>query len=209
MKDLTLCVPCFQRPKRTLRAVEAVLAQDMNNWEAFFIGDGCPEFQKLIDNGDFNRHIEAAKLNGNKLIVRNLKEHFGGWGYEVRNKIISTAVSKYTIFLDNDDTIKHNHFSNYFNAINDTEYDFVYLNTWIEPIDRPRISELTFGKIGHHEIIVKTPFLQSMPPQIHQYGHDWTLIKHMMEKGKYAKAISEKQTYIVKALGDFRTDTID
>ena len=101
MKDLTLCVPCFQRPKRTLRAVEAVLAQDMNNWEAFFIGDGCPEFQKLIDNGDFNRHIEAAKLNGNKLIVRNLKEHFGGWGYEVRNKIISAAVSKYTIFLDN------------------------------------------------------------------------------------------------------------
>lgn len=206
---LTICVPCYERPKRTIRALESVLAQDMNGWEAYFVGDGCHKFSNMCDEGVFEEYIKRAEENGNKLIIKNL-EHSGGWGYNVRNYIFKNADSEYTLFLDNDDVLKPNHFSNYYNAILGTGNDFVYLNTWIEPLERPRNAELKFGLIGHHEIIVKTDFLKKMPPQQSHYGHDWTLIENMMRASDlHTKINNTDYTYIVKCLGDFRNDTID
>ena len=209
MKKLTLCVPCFERPQRTIRALESVMSQDMDGWEAYFIGDGCPTFQNMIDTGVFNPYIEKALEKGNKLFAYNI-EHKGGWGYNVRNHIFKCANSEYTLFLDNDDILKSNHFSNYYTAISGTEYDFVYLDTWIEPLKEPRVTELMFGRIGHHEIIVKTDFLKTIPPQLDHYGHDWTLIENMIKAGgKHNKIRNREQTYIVKALGDLRYDEIN
>ena len=71
MYKLSLCVPCYERPKRTIRALESVLAQDMNRWEAFFIGDGCHKFSKMCDEGVFEEYIKMAEEKGNKLIVKN------------------------------------------------------------------------------------------------------------------------------------------
>lgn len=209
MNKLTLCVPCYERPKRTIRALESVLAQDMNGWEAYFISDGCHKFSKMCDENVFDDYIKEAESKGNKLVIGNL-EHCGGWGYNVRNYIFKKADSEYTLFLDNDDVLKPNHFSNYYNSIAGTDYDFVYLNTWIEPLSRVRNSELKFGLIGHHEIIIKTEFLKKMPLQLPHYGHDWSLIENMMRaSSKHAKINNTDYTYIVKCLGDFRNDTID
>jgi len=206
---LTLCVPCYLRPKRTLRALECVLEQDMDGWEAYFVGDGCPEFSNIWDSGGFDIYKQKALEKGNKLHIANL-DHFGGWGYNPRNFIFQRANSEYTLFLDNDDMLKPNHFRNYYDSIAGTDNDFVYLNTWIEPISQPRIAELMFGRIGHHEIIVKTDFLKKMPSQMGHYGHDWTLIENMMRNSlKYKKINNTDYTYIVKCLGDFRNDTID
>jgi glycosyltransferase involved in cell wall biosynthesis len=208
-KKLTLCVPCWKRPQRTIRALECLLSQDFNGWEAYFVGDGCHEFSNMCDTKIFDKYIEQAKANGNELFVENL-EHHGGWGYNVRNYIFKKANSEYLLFLDNDDVIKPNHFSNYYNSIAGTDNDFVYLNTWIEPLGIQRNAELKFGLIGHHEIIIKTDFLKTMPPQLSHYGHDWTLIENMMKNtNKYQKINNKDFTYIVKCLGDYRNDTID
>ena len=88
---LTICVPCYERPKRTIRALESVLAQDMNGWEAYFVGDGCHKFSNMCDEGVFEEYIKRAEENGNKLIIKNL-EHSGGWGYNVRNYIFRTPI---------------------------------------------------------------------------------------------------------------------
>ena len=209
-RKLTLCVPCFARPQRTLRALDCVMNQDMDNWEAYFIGDNCPDYQKLYLNGDFRKYSEAAKEKGNHIFFENLPEHTGGWGYQVRNRIFKLANSEYTLFLDNDDMIKPNHFSTYYNAINDSDKsEFVYVDTWIEPIERKRIAELKFGSIGHHEIIIRTDFLKQMPPQEAHYGHDWTLIENMINAGAKHKKVDIEPTYIVKGLGELRNDTID
>jgi len=210
MVKLTLCVPCFARPQRTLRALECVVNQDMNGWEAYFIGDNCPDYQKLLQEGYFEEYLDKAKANGNNLYFENLPKHSGGWGYQVRNRIFKLANSEYTLFMDNDDMIKPNHFSTYYNAINDIDKcDFVYLDTWIEPIQRRRVSELKFGSIGHHEIIIRTEFLKGMPPQEAHYGHDWTLIENMINAGGKHKKVEIEPTYIVKGLGELRNDTID
>ena len=210
MEKLTLCVPCYARPQRTLRALECVVNQDMNGWEAYFIGDNCPDYKKLLQEGAFDEFLEKAKSGGNNIYFENLPEHSGGWGYNIRNRIFKLANSEYTLFLDNDDMIKSNHFSTYYNAINDTDKcDFVYLDTWIEPIQRKRIAELKFGSIGHHEIIIRTEFLKRMPPQEAHYGHDWTLIDNMIKSGAKNKKVEIEPTYIVKGLGELRNDTID
>lgn len=212
MNKLTLIVPCFQRPQRTLRALECVMAQDMDGWDAYFVGDKCPDFQKLIDDGAFNKYIEDSKTKGNKLCAFNMPFHYGFWGYQIRNTVIKLATSQYIIFLDNDDMIKPSHFRNYYDAIKDTDYDFVYMNTFIEPIEpngKIRDAQLEKGKIGHHEIIVKTELLQKIPQQTKEYEHDWTMINNMVKSGaKYCKKEVEP-TYIVKGLGDLRADVID
>ena len=207
---LTLCVPCYNRPQRTLRALDCVVNQDFNGWEAYFIGDNCPDYQKLLLDGSFEKYSEIAKANGNKIYFENLPEHSGGWGYEVRNRIFRLANSEYLLFMDNDDMIKPNHFTSYYNAINDSDNcDFVYLDTWLEPIGIKRISDLVYCMIGHHEIIVKTEFIKQMPPQLPHYGHDWTLIENMINAGAKHKKVITEPTYIVKGLGELRNDTID
>jgi len=48
---ITISIACYQRPERTKRSIQCILDQDINGWEAFIMGDACPDFQKLIDSG--------------------------------------------------------------------------------------------------------------------------------------------------------------
>ena len=54
---ITVSMPCFGRPARTKRSIECIINQDINNWEAFIMGDRCPHFQQLIDSG----YLEEVK----------------------------------------------------------------------------------------------------------------------------------------------------
>lgn len=199
---LSLVVPCFGRPQRTLRAMQCVLEQDMDGWEAFFIGDGCPEFQKMMDEGVFDLFEDNAeiKIKGNRFVLQNLPEHKGGWGYAARNHAKNQLKGDYTLFMDNDDVIKRGHFSNYYNAIRNSKCDMVYFNSYIEPIDAIRETELKFGSIGHSEIIVRTNLWLNFS-QKPEYGHDWELIKHIIDSGGLIQKSNNPPTYIVKEIG--------
>ena len=201
MKKLTLCVPCFGRPQRTLRAMQCVLNQDIDGWEAFFIGDGCPTFERMLSEGVFDNFQISAEQNGNEFHIFNLDQNYGGWGYAARNLCFQLADSEYTLFMDNDDMIKPYHFRNYYNTIKDTGDDFMFFNSYIEPIAQERNTELKFGSIGHSEIIVKTSWLKDYE-QKGEYGQDWDLIDSLIRRGAISsKAYNKPATYIVKELG--------
>jgi len=76
----------------------------------------------------------------------------------------------------------------------------VYFNSYIEPIDAIRETELKFGSIGHSEIIVRTDFLPNFS-QKPEYGHDWELIKHIIDSGALIQKSNNPPTYIVKEIG--------
>jgi glycosyltransferase involved in cell wall biosynthesis len=207
MKELTIppykisvCCPCFMKPQRTIRAIESVLNQDINDWEALFIGDGCPQFERFMDDGTFSAYSEKALENGNEMHFINLKEHKGGWGYAARNVGFRLARGQYIVFLDNDDVIATNHFRNYLSEIENTDADMVYFNSYIDPIDTVRESELRFGCIGHSEIIVKTELLKNFI-QKPEYGHDWAMIEHLIRKNALIRKSNNEPTYIVKEIG--------
>jgi len=199
---VTLICPCYNRPQRTLRAMESVINQNITTgWQAIFIGDGCPEFQKMIDGGEFDDFINDQSTK-NEFLAINAVQHYGGWGYMARNLGFQLAQGKYTLFMDNDDVLKPNHFQNYLSGIEGTEYDLAYYDTFIEPINQVRDAQLRFGSIGHHEIIMKTELLKDYK-QDNTYGHDWSLIEHFVRKGIKTIKVKSEPTYIVKAVGGF------
>lgn len=201
MKKLSLIVPCWGRPQRTLRAMQCVLEQDMDGWEAIFVGDGCPDFQNLLDTGVFDIFEDTADIRGNEFKIYNLSEHYGGCGYQARNSAFEIINSEYTMFMDNDDVILRNHFSNYYNSIKNTELDMMYFDTYIEATDSIRTSQLVFGSIGHSEIIVKSNLLKGYV-QSPNYGHDWELIKKLIDSNiSIGKSKCTQSTYIIKQLG--------
>ena len=197
---VTLICPCYKRPQRTLRAMESVVNQNIVGWQAIFIGDGCTEFQKMMDDGKFDDFSDSNSKN--QFTAINVIEHQGGWGHGARNVGFNLAQGEYIVFMDNDDVLKPNHFQNYLAGIENTEYDMAYYNTYVEPIKQIRDAQLKFGSIGHHEIIVRSSLLKNYK-QDATYGHDWSLIENLIRTGIKTIKVKSEPTYIVKAIGGF------
>lgn len=208
-KRITLSMPSYGRKKGTIRAIDCILKQDINNWEALVIGDGCPVIQEFLDSRYYKDVQAECKLKGNDLIIENEPINRGGHGFYITNKNIQRAKGKYFVFFANDDIINPNHFSNYLSEIENTDYDFVYYNTWVTPRNQMRNTQLEYGMIGHSELIIKTDFLKQMPTHDEHYGHDWALISNMANSGKHKKANSLETTYYVMSLSDNREQGID
>lgn len=206
---VTISMPCWGRPERTKRSIECILAQDTSGWEAIIIGDHCPHFQKLIDSGYiYEKQVEAMN-KGSKIIAFNADTHGGGCGYKQTNFAIHNASGKYLIFYANDDVILPNHFSNYL-EIESTDFDYMYFNSLVVPINEVRISSLAPGRVGHSEIIVKTELARKARPHINKYGHDWEFIYDISRLGKGQKSKSNFTTYHVRSVPNFGTvDKID
>jgi glycosyltransferase involved in cell wall biosynthesis len=207
---LTAIIPCYGRYERTKRIANQIAKQEgcnKNDFEAFFIGDGCSVFQRLMDE-DFFKELNVQ--SNVQIHSWNMIKNYGGFGYECRNFGISKANSKYIIFIDNDDEIMPNHFVNYLLGIEGTEYDMVYYNSIVEPYGGHRAVRLEFGSIGHSEIIVSTEMIRKVPPQVNEYGHDWILIKSIVEANAKVKySYFNPPTYIVKGVPNKREEGIN
>lgn len=207
---VSISLPCYGRPLRTIRAIDNICKQTINGWEALVVGDGCPIMADYLFSNYFSDMVREANSRGNSLKISNLAENRGGHGYYITNMNIQRAIGKYFMFMANDDVIEPNHFENYLGGIEGTDLDFAYFNSWIKPHGGIRNAELRYGGIGHSEIIVRTDFIKAMPPHSDVYGHDWHLIDSMIQNSsKHMKHADRPPTYIVMGLGEHRADEID
>jgi glycosyltransferase involved in cell wall biosynthesis len=199
---ITISLPCYLRPQRTKRAIESILAQTIDGWELLITGDGCP----LFDNPEFSEWISEITKdqyynNNNSIICKNNKEHSGYWGTEIRNQHIKSASGEWFMFMGSDDVLLPTHLSNVLSIVENTDLDFAYFDTYVEPYESKREAKLEFGSIGHSELIIRTEFLQKMPPHEKRYGHDFSLIENMVAStSKYQKGMNPNLTYIVKSV---------
>lgn len=203
---ISIVVPCWGRPARTRRIINNILSQSINNWEAFIIGDGCPQFQTMIESHEVEYFKNAAQEKGNVLHCFNLDKNYGGYGYFIANYAIKHALGNYFIFAGNDDIILPNHFEYYLSEIENTDLDLVYYPTFIGPSRTIRFPELSAGKIGHSEVIFKTEFIKNI---LHssEYGHDWKFIQEIIDKNpKHKKSESDYTSYIVTHIHHFGQD---
>jgi len=209
-KRITVSLPCYLRPERTKRAIQCILDQDMNNWEAFIMGDNCPHFQKLIDSGYMEEIKQSEALKGNLIHYFNAEVNGGGWGHALTNYAIQHAIGKYFIFFDNDDVILPNHFSHYLSEIENTEYSLVYYNSLLAPLKGVRKTLFQISCIGHCDVIVKTDVAKAAPPHDATYNHDINFITACAKDRKVKKAVSKDATYNVMRLGSHPIiETID
>ncbi len=201
---LTCIIPCWKRPKRTLRLIDSILKQNFEDYEAIFIGDKCPEFQKFLDDGTF------SSLNNGKLTFLNLENHYGGWGSVCRGEGIKLAKGQYICFIDNDDIVLPNHFSNYTSFMEaNPDIDFAYFNAYTAPWRKERQSALTRGGIGNAELILKSQVLKDEYQVDLEYEHDWRLVDKLMKKGYKHKKSSSPYTYIIMSVPNYRETGID
>lgn len=202
-------MPCYGRPMRTRRAIDCILNQNINGWEALITGDGCPYMADLITSSEYVDKIREAESRGNKVYLSNNHTNHGGWGYKIINDNIQKAKGKYFLFMSNDDVITENHFKSYLSDIETYQLDFAYYDTFIKPTGTIRRPVLKNGYIGHSELIIRTEFLKKMPPHEDKYGHDWTLIDNMIKAGGNSAYFHKDPTYFVMGLGELRQDEID
>jgi hypothetical protein len=203
MSRVSIAIPCFGRPHRTRRMLNCLSKQTMLDFEAFLIGDGCPDFQQLIDSVEFLEWKASLEAAGAKINSFNLDRNYGGHGYYIRNYAISNATAPYIVFVDNDDVIAPDHLEFYLSEIEKTNYVMVYYNTFIDPDNAIRNAELRAAGIGHSEIILSVEAARSVPPQTSEYGHDWQLIEKIIALNKPIKKTSkpQKTTYTVTSIG--------
>lgn len=202
-------MPCYARPVGTVRAINSILAQSRNKWQALVVGDNCASLESFMKSHEAKKMQQQARAAGNELQITNNFIHCGHHGYGITNQNIKDAQGEFFIFMANDDIILSNHLDNYLSEIEDTNFDFVYFNSYIKPYETIRESRLQYGAIGHSEIIVRTSFLQQMPPHDKEYGHDWRLIENMLKHtDKYKKADSLDTTYHVLSLPNKREEGI-
>ena len=210
MYKITVSLPCWKRPERTKRAIECILSQDLNGWHAMIGGDNCPDFQELIMNGYLEDCKNRASKEGNLLEYYQYIPHSGGCGYKITNHNIQNAKGEYLMFFANDDVIEPNHFSNYYNNIKDTNMDYVYFNSYLDPIKIIRNTNFAPSQIGHSEVIVKTSLAKKAPPHTDKYGHDWDFLEFISKNGKGMKSNNKDVTYKVMHIPNFGTrDVID
>ena len=207
---VTISLPCFGRPLRTKRSIECILDQDITGWEAFIMGDACPDFQKLIDSGYLQTIKEEQEKRGNIIHFFNAEENGGGCGYKLTNHAIANASGKYFTFFANDDIIQPNHLRHYLSEIEGTDYGMVYYNSRLVPLNGTRDTLMQISCIGHCDIIIKTELAKQLTPHSDRYVHDWNFIYEACTKGTCKKAKSVNPTYHVMRLPSQPTiETID
>ena len=194
---VTVSMPCFARPIRTKRAIKCVLNQTIPDYEALIIGDNCPNIKSILDNKELLSELTTSP-EGSSIIIENLSQNFGFWGYHITNLNIQRAKGDYFLFMANDDVIEPTHFEERLKHIEGSEYDFIYFNTKVRPdgfyVRKP---SLEISRIGHSELIIKTEFLKKMPKHEGVYGHDWHLIDAMMKAGAKYRYVDSTPTYVV------------
>ena len=74
---ITAVLPCYRRPIGARRQILNICKQDINEWEAFIVGDNCPDFEStILTDVEINKNLNRARRRGN--IVHSSK-HYGGY----------------------------------------------------------------------------------------------------------------------------------
>jgi hypothetical protein len=181
--------------------LQNIMAQDMTEWEAFFIGDGCADFEEMMNSDEVKEIRERAASQGSLLHLFNWHEHVGGWGQHILNYAIDNSKGEFFIFGANDDEILSNHFRHYLSEIEESPMDMVAYKTFVAPNNSMRAPQFRACEIGHSEIILRTSVLKGLPKVPSSGTHDWSLIDEMLRVSqKYKQALSQSWTYKVNQL---------
>ena len=114
---LTVVIPVYNVEKYLKRCVESVLVQGWHNYDILLVDDGSTDSSPQICDD----YVKAYDF------ISVIHKENGGIS-EVRNTGISNAEGEYVYFLDSDDWIEPNTFSDLAEVIESDQYDIISFN---------------------------------------------------------------------------------
>ncbi len=196
MTKLSVVLPCWGRELLTLRILNSISLQTLDDYELFLLGDKCPVFEKIIASEEFKDLEQSIK---GKIFIKNFENH-DGTSAQAINYAMAASSGEYFIFLSNDDNIFPNHFEEYYRNSLKTKTYLNFFNTYIDRgtgVFDTRVPKLSGGSIGHSELCVKNEVVKILPPHSRNYGHDWEFIVNAVNSGFTYEFINNSPTYIV------------
>lgn len=197
MTKISAVLPSWGRKNLTLRMLQCVASQTLQEYELFFLGDKCPVFEEIIKTEDFQ---EIKKTIADRMIFFNFDNH-DGTSAQAINYAMKHASGEFFVFLSNDDLIFNNHFETYY------QKSTKELNSFTTCIDYgngqlvKRIPKFEPRSIGHSEICAHKSLIAKMPPHTRNYGHDWEFIQHCLKNMCSTSTHHNEPTYIVNLSG--------
>jgi len=171
MAKLSVVLPSWGREMLTLRLLNSITLQTLEDYELFFLGDKCPIFDKIIQSEDFKY---MKKIFKDRIIIKNFEEH-DGTSSQAINFAMKECTGEFFMFLSNDDNIFIDHFKTYYEMSKQSGKDFGLFNTCIDRgngILELRTPQLAPSRVGHSELCVNKAMVKNLPPHTRNYGHD-------------------------------------
>lgn len=97
---LSIILPAHNRADVLPYAIHSILAQTIQDFELFVVGDGCTDNTAEVVQNFKDKRIKWLDYNKGKY-----------YGYEHRNKALAMAIGKYIAYASHDDIILPDHFA--------------------------------------------------------------------------------------------------
>lgn len=169
-KKFSIIIPTYKRTELLNRAMKSVKDQDYENYEVIICSDGYSEEDKQC----------VLNMNDNRFIYNFIeKKEFKNWGHAQRNAMISKCTGDYTVWLDDDNTIKKDYLSFSNNELINDQYGMLIYKIKHNACGIiPRYKNITGGNIDTLNVMVRTDIAKKTEWGM-SYDADFFAIKNM------------------------------
>ena len=111
----SVIIAVYNRENHIAKAIESLLAQSFQNWEAIIVDDGSKDGTlSIINQYKHDNKIQIVVLDENEGVA------------SARNKGIEFANGDYLTFLDSDDWYKPNHLESRYSILEEQDIDLLH-----------------------------------------------------------------------------------
>ena len=196
MPKISVIVPVYNTEKYVEKCLDSISNQKLNDLELIIVNDGSEDNSEAIIK-------KWVKNNENKIKIKYLKKENGGLS-DSRNYAIPYVTGKYISFIDSDDYISENLYSNLEKYI-DENIDLIKFKMQkvdgneniLEKLDGPVFEKCT-GEEGYEKLCTNDKFLD--PACIYLYRTEFFKQNHFeYAKGTYHEDFGLTSLIILKA----------
>ena len=196
MPKISVIVPVYNTEKYVEKCLDSICNQKLNDLELIIVNDGSEDNSEAIIK-------KWVKNNENKIKIKYLKKENGGLS-DSRNFAIPYVTGKYISFIDSDDYISENLYSNLEKYMNE-EVDLIKFKMQkvdengniLEKLDGPIFEKCT-GEEGYEKLCTNDKFLD--PACIYLYRTEFYKQNHFeYAKGTYHEDFGLTSLIILKA----------
>ena len=200
MPKISVIIPVYNTEKYVEKCLESLAKQEMKDFEVIIVNDGSTDNSENV----IKNYMQSSKLN-----IKYLEKENGGLA-SARNYGVEKASGKYISFLDSDDYLEKNLFSELEKYI-DKDIDLIKFKMkkvdekgrLIEKLDGP-VFDICSGKQAYEKLCTSDKYMD--PACIYLYKREFFVENNFKYKLRYHEDFGLTSLIIVQAKTVVSTD---